>query len=74
MHEKKLMVDQLLEVKVLSPLLNVWKFFRKLMEKHRRVQKQTFQQVSKILKIFGNLQKNRRMSPSAQNNLPTNIF
>ena len=56
-----------------SPLLNVWKFFGKLKKKHPRVQKQTFQQVSKffwksskIFKVFG---KNQRMSQSTQNNL-----
>ena len=32
----------------MSPLLNVWKFFGKLKKKHRRVQKQTFGQVSEI--------------------------
>ena len=41
------------------------------MKKHRRVQKQTFQQVSEI---FENLRKssgkNWKMSQSAQNNLP----
>ena len=59
------------------PLLNVWNFFGKLRKKHQRVQKQTFRQVSKILKIFrkssevfGNLRKNRRMPQSAQNDLP----
>ena len=44
----------------MSPLMNVWKFFGKLRKKHQRVQKQTFQQVSKIfisfqksLEVFG---------------------
>ena len=48
----------------MSLLLNVWKFFGKLREKHWRVQKQTFQQVSEIFKnlqksleVFGNYQK-----------------
>ena len=31
-----------------SPLLNVWRFFGKLRKKHRRVQKETFQQISEI--------------------------
>ena len=34
-----------------------WKFFGKLRKKHWRVQKQTFQQVSEILKIIGSLWK-----------------
>ena len=52
-------------------------FFGKLSKKYRRLQKQTFRQVSKIFKnfrksseVFGNLRKNRRMSQSAQNDLP----
>ena len=38
----------------MSSLLNVWKFFGKLRKRHQKVQKQTFQQVSKT---FENLQK-----------------
>ena len=64
----------------MSPLLNVLKFLGKLInfrKKHWRVQKQTFQQVPKFLKIFGNLwkspeifRKNWKMSQSAQDDLP----
>ena len=58
----------------MSPLSNVWKFFGKLRKKHRRVQKQTLRQVSKIFKNLRKyseiLGKNRRMSHSAQNDLP----
>ena len=41
------------------------------MKKHRRVQKQTFQQVSEIFEnLRKSLGKNWKMSQSAQNNLP----
>ena len=57
----------------MSLLLNVWLFFGKLRKKHWRVQKQTFQQVSKISKnfwksseVFGNFQKKQRMLQSTQ--------
>ena len=56
----------------MSPWLNVWKFLGKLYrKKHRRVQKQTFQQVSenfrtfrKSSEVFGNLRKYLEISGS----------
>ena len=65
----------------MSPLLNIWKLFRKLRKKHQRVPTQTFPQVSGIFEnlresseVFGNLRKNRKMSHGAQDDLPAFKF
>ena len=60
-----------------SPLLNVWKFFGKLKKKHPRVQKQTFQQVSKFFwkssEIFRSLRK-KSENVAKYSKKPSGIF
>ena len=46
------MVDKLLEVKIHVSFVECLEILWKLRKKHQRMQKQTFQQVSKIFKIF----------------------